>query len=93
MKRTQLKDSARNIRRQFVSWLSVIIIACLAVSAYLGIRFSADALLSNADRFYDETGFRDVEILSFLGFNEADLDALRASEGVQEVVGVRSVET
>ena len=93
MKRTQTKDSVRNIRRQFVSWLSIIIIACLAVSAYLGIRFSANALRGSADRFYDASNYRDMEILSFLGFNEADLEALRASDGVQAVEGVRSVET
>ncbi|MBR2264751.1 MAG: hypothetical protein IJ917_10530, partial [Firmicutes bacterium] len=93
MKRTQFKDAARNIRKQWVSWLSVIIIATLAVSAYLGIRFSADALRSSANGFYEDASFRDVEIISTLLFNEADLEALRGSQGVQEVVGLRSLDT
>ena len=43
MKKTQLKDALRNITTQRVSFLSVVVIAMLAVMTYLGIAYAADA--------------------------------------------------
>ena len=93
MKRTQLLDHFRNIRKQFVSWLSIIIIAMLAVIAYLGIRFTAGSLRENINSFYDETKYRDVEVLSTLLFSEEDLKLIQELDTVENAVGFRSYDT
>ncbi|MBR2523354.1 MAG: hypothetical protein IKE53_02810 [Clostridiales bacterium] len=87
MKKTQIKDTVRNIRKQLVSYISVVVIAMLAVMAYLGINFASAALASNGNDFYDETRFRDVEVLSTYLVTPDDIEQLRAVPGVSYVEG------
>jgi len=92
MKRTQVKDALRNIRKQRVSWLAIVVIAMLSVTAYLGINFAARGIARNANDFYDETNFRDAEIISTLLLTQDDLNAIRAVEGVADAEGVYQTE-
>ncbi len=87
MKRTQRKDAIRNVRRQLVSWISIVVIAMLAVMAYLGLSFTSRAIARNGNRFYAATNFRDAEIISTLLLTEEDMDVIRETEGVAEVEG------
>ena len=87
MKKTQNKDAVRNILRQKVSYLSIVVIATLAVTAYLGIAFPADALIKRADRYFQNLQFRDAEVVSTLFVTKEDLDAIRAIPGVADVEG------
>ena len=88
MKPTQKKDTRRNIRKQIVSYLSIIVIAMLAVLVYLGINFGARGIADSGNVFYDETKFRDAEIVSTLLLTEEDLDKVRGIEGVKDCEGV-----
>ena len=88
MKKTMLKDTLRNIKKDIVSWFSIVIISCLAVAAYLGIRLSADALRLNINDFYSDTDFRDVEVLATMLLSEDDIKALEANENVEKAVGI-----
>ncbi|MBR0461264.1 MAG: FtsX-like permease family protein [Erysipelotrichaceae bacterium] len=88
MKKTMFKDTLRNIRKDIVSWFSIVIIACLAVAAYLGIRLSADSLRLNINEFYTDTDFRDVEVLATMLLSEDDIKALEANENVEKAVGI-----
>ncbi len=90
MKQTQITDTLRNIRKQFVSWLSIIIIAMLAVIAFLGIRFPDDSFMSNMNDYYREADFRDLELFSSLLFSENDLEAINGLEEVEKAIAVRS---
>lgn len=87
MKKTQGKDALRNIRKQTVSYLSVVVIAMLAVLAYLGINFAAEAIGNNGDEFYDACNFRDVQIISTKLITQDDIEAIRAVNGVSDVEG------
>ncbi len=93
MKKTQILDHLRNIRKQFVSWLSIIIISMLAVVAFLGIRFTAGSLQENINDFYAESSYRDLQILSTLRFSEDDLKQIRALESVDQAEGTYSYAT
>ncbi len=84
MKKTQIVDAWANIWKQKVSFFSIVIIAAMAVMAYLGINFAAQAMSNNANRFYDATSFRDGEIVSTLLLSEDDLDAILKTEGVAD---------
>ncbi|MBP0973683.1 MAG: hypothetical protein J5851_07250, partial [Oscillospiraceae bacterium] len=88
MKLTQCKDAFRNVKKQFVSYLSVVMIAMLSVMAYLGIHFASRAIADNGTQFYREMHFRDVEVISTKLLTAGDLDAIRAVQGVQDVEGV-----
>ena len=84
MKRTQLKDSLRNIWKQKVSYLSVIVIAFLGVATFLGISFSDAALRRNGSIMYNAVNYRDLEIVSTALFVEDDLAEIRDVEGVED---------
>ena len=43
MKKTQKLEANRNIKDQLSSFISIVVIAMLAVTVYLGIAFSARA--------------------------------------------------
>ena len=88
MKKTQLKDAFMNIRKQFVSFVSIIVISSLAVLTFLGIDYSSIAILTNSSEFYKETSFRDAEIVSTYLLSPEDMDAIRNVEGVSDVEGI-----
>ena len=88
MKQTQVKDAARNIKKQMVSYLSIVVISMLAVLTYLGINYAARAIERNSTDFYTKTHFRDAEVLSTYLITQSDIEALRALEGVSDVEGI-----
>lgn len=88
MKRTQFKDAVRNIWKQKVSYFSVIIIALLGVSTFLGMNYSDGALRKNGSAMYNAVNFRDIEIISTALFTEEDLEAILNTEGVVDAEAV-----
>ena len=83
MKKTQRILCLRYMRRQMAACVSMFIVAMLAVMAYLGINDTAQAMKNNVERFWDETGFRDIEIAASTLLSEDDLARIRQTEGVQ----------
>ncbi|WP_026526780.1 ABC transporter permease [Butyrivibrio sp. VCD2006] len=88
MKKTQLKDALRNIKKQLVSWLSIIVISSFAVAAYLGLTYSAYGLSTAGKNLYESTNFRDIQISSNCMLSEDDLNAIKAVPGITDVEGV-----
>ncbi|MBR4493476.1 MAG: FtsX-like permease family protein [Clostridiales bacterium] len=87
MKRTQRTDSISTIRRQIVSYISVIVIAALAASIFLSVSFASKTILNNGDDYYKQGNWRDAELYYNYGARQEDidyfasLDGIRASEG------------
>ncbi len=85
MKRTQWKDAFRNIRKQAVSYLSVVLIAMLGAGSFLSISYASDSMRRNCSENYDAMKFRNIEVISTLLLTQEDLDALRGLDDVTEV--------
>ena len=88
MKPTQRKDALRNIGRQKVSYLSIVIIALMGVTMFLGMNYSAAAIDTNGTTFYNDVDFRDIEIVSTRLLSQEDMDILRGIEGVRDAEGI-----
>ncbi len=88
MKKTQRKEALRNISKQFVSYTSIVVIGMLAVAVFLGIHYSADALVANASAYMSKLHFRDFEITSTMLLTEDDIAAIKEVEGVRDVEGM-----
>ena len=82
MKKTQFKDALRNIAKQKVSYLSIIVIAMIGVTTYLGIDYTVKAMHRNGSNLYNELNYRDIEVVSTMMLTPDDLDCLRSVEGV-----------
>ena len=83
-KRTQFKDALRNIRKQRVSYISIIVIAFLGVTTFLGVDYSSFALKKNGSDMYNACNYRDIELMSTLLFSPQDMEAVREIEGVAD---------
>ena len=88
MKHTQRKDALRNIWKQKISWLSIVLISMLGVMAYLGINYAAAAMKQGGQAFYDKTNFKDMEMVASLLMSEEDLVEIRKVGGVEDAEGV-----
>ena len=84
MKKTQLLDARRNIHREIVAYISIVMIGMLASLSYLGITYSAATLKKDALQYFNSYGLWDLEVTSTMLLDEADLEAIRAVPGVGE---------
>ena len=87
MKKTQLKDALRIIRKQTVSFASIVVIALLAAMVYLGISYAAKALNLHISGWYGERNAQDLQVVSPLLLTEDDVEAIRSLDGVADAEG------
>ena len=87
MKKTQKLEANRNIKDQLSSFISIVVIAMLAVTVYLGIAFSARAMDVNISGYYNRLNMQDLVVYSPLLMTGDDAEAIRAVDGVAEVEG------
>ncbi len=82
MKKTQLIDACRNVRKELVAFLSIVVIGMLAAVAYLSIAYAAATLEKDANIFFNGSGLWDFQVSSTLLMDDEDLEAIRALPGV-----------
>lgn len=87
MRKTQLLDSLRTIKRQVVSYISVVVIAALASSIFLSVSFAARTIIKNGDYYYRESHFRDAELFYNYGARQEDIDYFASLEGIRAAEG------
>ena len=85
-------DAAREVKNTFSRFLSILVLAALAVAFLSGLRATAPDMQYTADNYYDRTHMMDGYVLSTLGLTQEDLDALAAAEGIAQVEGVRTLD-
>ena len=85
-------DAAREVKNTFSRFLSILVLAALAVAFLSGLRATAPDMQYTADNYYDRTHMMDGYVLSTLGLTQGDLDALAAAEGIEQVEGVRTLD-
>ena len=85
MTKTQLLDSYRNIKKNFVSYISILLITMLSASTFMGVTSAAVNLENGANDFYKESDFYDLEVVSTLLLSEDDVDELRNLDSVESV--------
>ena len=93
MKRTQLLDARRNIRKELVAFVSIVMIGMMAAMAFLSVSYSAATLKKDALRFFNDNELWDLELGSTLLLDDADLEAVRALDGVKAAESVYQADT
>ena len=91
MTRTQFTDARRNVQKQIISWISIVVIGMVALIAYLSLVYSSAAILQTVSAYYNTYGFWDMEVASSFLLDEDDLTALRAIDGVELAEPVRTL--
>ena len=88
MKRTQLKDSVRNVRRKIISFLSLILIVFLGVLGFFGTHYMGRELKESTEKFYRQQNFKDIIMTSSLGVGDPEVQRIRALPDVEDAEGV-----
>lgn len=82
---TYHKNVGRTIRETMGRFVAIFAIVALGVGFLSGLLSATPDMRASFDRYFDSSGLYDVEILSGLGFTQADVSALRQLSGVETV--------
>ena len=93
MKRTQMLDARRNIRKEFVAFFSILMIGMLAAMAFLSVSYSSATLKKDALHFFNSNEMWDLELASTLLLDDGDLASIRALPGVKSAEPVYQIDT
>lgn len=88
IKKTQLNDALRNIRKQLVSYLSICLVIMLGIGACLTTVFMKTGINREAAEYYNDRAFKDFEMISSLGASAANVEAITNTPGVVAAEGV-----
>ncbi|MBE5065353.1 FtsX-like permease family protein [Bifidobacterium saeculare] len=80
-----VRDTLRSWLHSWKRFLSIAVICLLGVSVLTGIYAGCRDMFMAADRFYDEQGLHDIQVLSTYGLTDDDVMALRRIDGVDVV--------
>lgn len=86
------KDLRRSITHSWGRFLAIAIIAALGAGFYAGLRMTGPDMRLAGDEYYDGTSLADVRVVSTIGFDEAQIDALRDVEGISAVMPAREAD-
>lgn len=84
------KSAFREIRQSFGRFAAILAIVALGVGFFAGLKVAKPAMLETAGEYLAALDFYDYRILSTLGFEQQEADALREKEGVESAEGAVS---
>ncbi|PLS25817.1 ABC transporter permease [Bifidobacterium imperatoris] len=91
MKKTALwKDAWRAIAGNGKRFAAMLVIVAVGVMMLGGLNAIARDIRGGLDEFFDTTAMHDVSIISTLGFDDDDIDALQQVDGIAKVAGEHS---
>lgn len=81
------KEFVRTITRSLGRFLALLAIVALGAGFYAGLRMTAPDMKAALDSYLDATNSYDVRVVSTMGLEEADLQALRELPDIEYVMG------
>ena len=92
MKRTYRKTVVRTVRQSLSRFLAIFAIVALGVGFLAGLLATTPDMRYSADRFFDQTDLFDLRIVGTLGLTDEDVEAVRAIDGVEQLMPAYSVD-
>lgn len=86
------KELLRSITRKPGRFLTLLAIVALGAGFYAGLRTTAPDMKLALDAYLDEAAVYDIRVVSTMGLEQADLDALSGLDCVEEVMGARQAD-
>ena len=77
------KDLFREIKRTFGRFIAIFAIVAIGVAFFAGVTASSNDMKNSTDHYYDDYNMSDLRLLSSIGFNEDDINAIREVQGVK----------
>ena len=82
MKLSFIKEILRDFWRNKSRFLSIVAIVALGAGFFGGLKASSSDMKMTVDDYYKEQNLMDFRVMSTLGLTDADVQALRAIDGV-----------
>lgn len=81
-----MKDTFREIKKSFGRFAAILGIVLIGVAFFSGVTASSYDMKYTADKYFDDNHVMDIRLLSTLGFDEEDIEAVKGVEGVETVM-------
>lgn len=81
------KDFFVELKKTRNRFFSILLIVALGVAFFSGIRAASPDMNQSADKFYDDSNFMDIRVLSTLGLTQDDVEAVEEIEGIERAEG------
>ncbi|HAZ06037.1 MAG TPA: hypothetical protein DCY58_06990, partial [Acetobacterium sp.] len=92
MGNTIIKNAFKEVRSSFSRFLAILLVIMVGTAFYTGLKSVVPDLEASADRYFEATHFMDFRLLSSIGFNDADLAAVRNSSGVEDAQPIYTID-
>ncbi len=92
MKKTQIIELFKNIKKSIVSFISISFFVMLGTAIFLGIGWSEDSFKETVNKTANDWNLHDVQISFPYGFDEEFINSLNKSENVDVAEGFYSTE-
>lgn len=91
-KKALKKDFLMEVKNSLNRYVSILLIVALGVAFFSGVRASESDMQITADRYFDDTEFMDIRVVSTMGLTNSDLMAISEINGVSKVEAVKSLD-
>ncbi|MCI8388490.1 MAG: FtsX-like permease family protein [Clostridiales bacterium] len=93
MKKTYAKSIVRSIKGTFSRFVAIFAITALGVGFLAGLLSTTPDMRRTIDNYYDEYDMMDIFVKSTYGFNDDDIEAVKAVDGINTVMPHYNVDT
>ena len=80
-----IKDLLREIKQSFGRFFAIFAICFIGVAFFAGVIASSSDMRSSSDAYYDENNLYDLKVISSIGFDSEDVNAISEISGVSKV--------
>lgn len=85
MKVAYLKENFRKLNKTKTRFITLVIIVTLGVLFFSGMNSISSDMTNTMNKYLKDTNVADIQIVSNLGFNNDDVNAIKKVDGVNEV--------
>lgn len=85
MKSALLKDIIREIRRSKSRFFSIFAIIALGAGFFAGLKSACPDMLETQKEYFHDNNLMDIHLLSTYGFDDGDMEAIRAVDGIRGI--------
>ena len=85
-KKALRKNIIREISRTKSRFISIFAIIGISVGFFTGVKSACPSMLETAQRYFDDNNLMDFSIISTIGFDDNDIDAIKKLDFVEAVM-------
>ena len=87
MLRTQRIDALKNIQKQIISFISILLVVTLGTAIFLVCGMTVKIMRGGLDSYYSQLDYRDLEVRSTRGMDQSDVNFVKEMDGVKNAEG------